>query len=90
MEGTFLAEGGLAWRGKQRPNHFYLLATVYTHSQAPYPRLPPAPPFLLQRKPRGQKMPLTQKPINLVPSPHSSAEAGTTPALEQEGKKVNV
>lgn len=86
--GTFLAEGGLAWKGKQRPNHFCLLATVYTHCPAPSPSLPPVPTSLLQRKPRSQKMPLTQKPMNLAPSPHSSsAEAGPTPGTGTGGKE---
>lgn len=44
--------------------------------------------FPLQRKPRIQKMHLTQKPVHLVPKRHSrSAEAGTPPAMRTRGQE---
>lgn len=67
MEGVFLAEGELAWIGEQKPNHFNLPGIVHAHCQASTPSYPPVPTLSLQRKARTQKMPLTHKPISLVP-----------------------
>ncbi|CAK6445313.1 unnamed protein product [Pipistrellus nathusii] len=94
MEGTFLAEGGLTWTGKQRPNHFCLPATVFAHCPAPSPSLLPPSPRAHSPPPekaRSQRTPFPQKPMRLAPSPHSSsAEEDLPGALEQEGTKVNV
>lgn len=46
MEGAFLAEGGLAWRGELGPDHFTLRATVHTHhTLTPRHHMPYADPM---------------------------------------------